>query len=80
MLGLSTTNDYHRKENSMQITVIRKSDNSVITVEVSETTLTLALAIRYTSFQKEIVSHEDIKKVCSWHTKEKFKWPLRYQN
>lgn len=28
---LSTTNDYHRKENSMQITVIRKSDNSVIT-------------------------------------------------
>lgn len=28
---LSTTNDYPRKENSMQITVIRKSDNSVIT-------------------------------------------------
>lgn len=27
----NTTNDYHRKENSMQITVIRKSDNSVIT-------------------------------------------------
>lgn len=28
---LSTTNDCHRKEDSMQITVIRKSDNSVIT-------------------------------------------------
>lgn len=28
---LSTTNAYRRKENSMQITVIRKSDNSVIT-------------------------------------------------
>lgn len=27
----NTTNNYHRKENSMQITVIRKSDNSVIT-------------------------------------------------
>lgn len=27
----NTTNDYCRKENSMQITVIRKSDNSVIT-------------------------------------------------